>query len=247
MSVLNQLRRMLLRRMRNSAIESYDSDLPHSVVIPVATYSPWRGDARFQATYRAIAGNTLVDIYRCYELWSLIDQSAKIPGDILEVGVWKGGTGCLMAARSKLLCGNSKHVFLCDTFAGVVKTSHKDTLYRGGEHRDAAPKEVVFLAESLELDNLTILPGVFPDQTASAIEGRRFSFCHIDVDAYVSAKDVFEWIAPRMELHGTIVFDDYGFLGCEGITRLVNELSGRRGFLSVSNLNGHAIMIKIAE
>lgn len=246
MTILNNLRRSLLRHMRNAPIESLDPRIPHSVVIPVATYSPWRTDPGFQDVYASIKGNTLVDIYRCHDLWSLIGQLDKIPGDILEVGVWKGGTGCLMAARASRLA-TRKQVFLCDTFSGVVKASEKDTLYSGGEHSDSTRHEVEVLAARLRLDNISILPGIFPEDTGANIEARKFSFCHIDVDAYLSAKDVLAWVTPRLAMHGMVVFDDYGFFGCEGVTRLVNELSGVPDFHILTNLNGHAVMLKIAQ
>ena len=47
---------------------------------------------------KQIKQNTLVDVYRCYELWSLAVRCAELPGDTLEVGTWRGGTGALLAA-----------------------------------------------------------------------------------------------------------------------------------------------------
>jgi O-methyltransferase len=35
--------------------------------------------------------NTFVDVYRLYELWQVLEQVAHLDGDILEVGVWRGG------------------------------------------------------------------------------------------------------------------------------------------------------------
>jgi hypothetical protein len=50
-------------------------DAPHSIVRPQATYSPWLADPEFLETYRAISEgpepHTLVDRFRCYELWQL--------------------------------------------------------------------------------------------------------------------------------------------------------------------------------
>jgi O-methyltransferase len=43
---------------------------------------------------------------------------------------------------------------------------------------------------------------------------------------------------------GIIVYDDYGFSGCEGITRYVNEQIGKRDRLVLHNLNGHAVVVK---
>jgi hypothetical protein len=65
-----------------------------------------------------IQRNTLVDIYRCYELWTLVEQTSKLAGGIMEVGVWRGGTGALIA-RKALIAGVEDPVYLCDTFQGV--------------------------------------------------------------------------------------------------------------------------------
>jgi O-methyltransferase len=44
---------------------------------------------------------------------------------------------------------------------------------------------------------------------------------------------------------GIVVYDDYGFNGCDGIRRHVEEHRLDRDCLLVHNLNGHAILIKI--
>ena len=108
------------------------SHLPHSVVRPVATYSPWRADRQFQVAFELIRHNTLVDVYRCYDLWQLVAEAGKLPsGEIIEIGVWRGGTGCLMAQRGKLI-GLEATVFPCDTFRGAVKSRlFRPSLCRG--------------------------------------------------------------------------------------------------------------------
>jgi hypothetical protein len=56
-------------------------------------YTPWNIDNNFMEVYKLIQKYTLVDIYRCYELWSLVRQVAKLDyGALVEVGVWKGGS-----------------------------------------------------------------------------------------------------------------------------------------------------------
>jgi O-methyltransferase len=65
------------------------------------------------------------------------------------------------------------------------------------------------------------------------------------VDTYESTKDVIEWALSRLVKGGMIVFDDYGFSGCEGVTRVVNDLRGSHAELFfIHNLNGHAIFVK---
>ena len=102
------------RAPSNSSLTAYES------VTPRADYAPWNADTSFLEAYRKIAAHTLVDKYRCYEL-----------------GVWRGGTGSLIALRAQL-CGIRDRVYLCDTFCGVVKAGRQDQSYAGGEHSDTS-------------------------------------------------------------------------------------------------------------
>jgi O-methyltransferase len=211
--------------------------LVHSEIRPLARYSPWRADEEFRKSYTLISSNTLVDEYRCYELWRLAKQAGYIEGSFIEIGVWKGGTGCLLAAAAE------KSVILCDTFRGVVKAGRYDTYYKGGEHSDASEEEVRCLAAQLGiLNRIRILRGVFPEDTGHLVN-EKIALCHIDVDVYESARDVFQKIWPLVVQGGLVVFDDYGFEGCEGVTRFVNEIP-TADHLFIHNLNGHAILVK---
>jgi O-methyltransferase len=217
------------------------TDIAHHRVLPHATYSPWLLDVSFQNIYDQIKEHTLVDIYRCYELWTIGQELGDIPGDYLEVGVWKGGTGALLASSIQNLHG--KHCFLADTFQGVVKAGDADTVYAGGEHSDTSPEIVTNLLKGLGLSNFSLLEGTFPDQTGSQINGP-LALVHCDVDVYSSAKAVVEWALPKLSRGGMIIFDDYGFSGCEGVTRLVNQVRNNSELLFIHNLNGHAMLIK---
>lgn len=215
----------------------------HGMAYPISTYAPWQSDARFQLVHRAVRRNTLVDVWRLYELWTLLGELADIPGAILEVGVWRGGSGALMAARAAELRFPDT-VYLCDTWEGIVKTGPIDTYYRDGKHDDTSRETVEALVRQLGMTNVQLLEGTFPDDTGAAIADRKFRICHIDVDVYQSASEVFEWAWPRLSPGGVAVFDDYGFPACPGVTRFVDEQRGRRDLLVLHNLNGHAIVVK---
>jgi O-methyltransferase len=75
----------------------------------------------------------------------------------------------------------------------------------------------------------------------------QFRLCHVDVDVYESAKAIAEWIWPRLVMGGIIVYDDYGFHDCTGITRFVNEERLKSDRVVIHNLNGHALVIKIRD
>jgi O-methyltransferase len=224
----------------------FPAGVEYAPVTPAATYSPWNKDCLFQQVYALVQGYTLVDKYRCYELWKLIEQSAKLNnGSIIEIGVWRGGTGALIAGQAKK-CDIGDKVFLCDTFTGVEKAGPKDSSYKGGEHADTTRQvveELIF--KRMNLDNVEILEGIFPDQTAHLIEGCNFRFYHIDVDVYQSAKDIVDWIWDRIVPGGMVVYDDYGFESCDGITKYVEEQMNFKDRLIFHNLNGHAIILKL--
>ena len=207
-----------------------------------ATYAPWSHDKVFWGAQRAILGHSLVDIVRCWELWNLVEEAAKIDGDIIEVGVWRGGTGCLMATRAQMLSKQCE-VFLCDTFTGVVKSGPEDT-YHDGMHSDTGIETVQALLAKNGVTNCRILTGIFPDETGHTIADRRFSLCHIDVDVYESARSVFNWVWPRMPRGGIVVFDDYGSASTTGITMLCDELRSGSDRVFIQNVNGHAVFVK---
>lgn len=210
-----------------------------------STYAPWTQDAAFLNVYKTIYPYTMVDKYRCYELWQLVAQTGKLDGDILEVGVWKGGTGGLLCKRLKTL-NIQKTVYLADTFTGVPKVSFRDSNYNGGEHSNTSAETVIdLLSNKLSVDNYVILSGIFPDETGHLLVSERFSFCHVDVDVYDSAKGILEWIWPKLVVGGIMVYDDYGFVGTNGITQFVNEQYDKPDRLVMHNLNGQAVVVKI--
>jgi O-methyltransferase len=229
--------------LKVTRLRGKEPSMQHQVVVPHATYSPWWTDADFQRVLEQVQHNTFVDIYRLYELWSLVGQVRDRDGDILEVGVWRGGSGCLMAARA-LLDGTAATVYLCDTFEGVVKAGEEDNEYRGGEHADTSAALVADLARGMGLTNVEILQGIFPDDTADRVTSEKLRLVHIDVDVYQSARDVFDWAWDRLVPGGIVVFDDYGFYSCEGVAHFVNEMAARPDLTYLHNLNGHAVLVK---
>lgn len=236
-----------IRRISNTQVLTRRAHIPHTKVSPVATYSPWENDEEFEKVYKVAKDYTLVDKYRMYELFQLAMQAAKVDGVFLEVGAWRGGSSALIQAALDNI-NLDKQFYIADTFEGVVKAgSEKDTTYQGGEHADTDVDFVKNLFSKINKKLPEMLIGIFPDDHNS-LEIEKLAFVHSDVDAYQSTKDIIEWCLPRMSKGGVIVFDDYGFRGCEGVTEYVNELmktdSVNQDYHFIHNLNGHAILIR---
>ncbi len=223
-------------------------ELHYGYSFPSANYAPWQGDEAFMKIYSQIKNNTLVDIYRCYELWQLVEQVHTLnrTAAILEVGVWRGGTAGIMAQQLFNL-NSTATLYLADTFAGVAKAGANDSFYTGGEHSDTSEQIVEdVLKNKSQYPHYSILKGIFPEDTEQKIPATEvFGLCHIDVDVYTSAKDILEWVWNKLIPGGVVVFDDYGFHTCTGVTKLVEEYRNYPDRQIIHNLNGHALMIKL--
>lgn len=202
--------------------------------------SPWLDDKKFSEIYESIQPNTLVDRTRCYSLYLLMDQVKGLPGNILEVGTWRGGTAGIFTKVNP-----NKIVYLADTFEGVVKSSNWEH-YEDRAHADTSQELVVdFLTNKIKVSNFKILKGIFPEDTGNQIQDESLSFVYLDLDVYLSTKDAFNFIWDKVVHNGIVAFDDYGMISaCEGISRFVNEIKNDDDKIFISNLNGQAYIIK---
>lgn len=206
-------------------------------------YAPWRVDEDFLVTYSFVKGITGIDHHRLWKIWSLEAEAAKVDGIAMEVGVFRGGSGSLIARRWRLL-GRTEPIFLCDTFEGVVKAGAKDNQFKGGEYSDTSKERVENFVQSLGLTNIHILKGIFPDDTGAQLPDVPIAFAHIDVDVYESGKEIVRFIWSRLSHGGILVFDDYGFESTEGIRQMLDELKQRDDLIFIYASSGQGIVIK---
>jgi len=244
--IINLLSKAGYQVINKSKINFSVNDYQYEVITPYANYAPWLKDTEFQTIYKKIKDHTLVDMYRCFELWQLTEEIHAInpSASFLEVGVWKGGTAGILGKKLALLNSRAP-LYLADTFTGIVKASEKDEFYNGGENCVNKFDKLGSLMKGT-YSNYKNLTGIFPNDTAQLINpDEKFGLCHIDVDVYQSAKDIVEWIWDRLIIGGMIVFDDYGFHTTTGVTTYVNEQKNMSDRAIIYNLNGHAVIIKI--
>lgn len=219
------------------ALLRYDDGAVHSFPYD----SPWLTDKAFNAIYDLVREHTLVDRTRAYSIYLLADQAKKLPGDVLEVGTWRGGTAGILASVLPM-----KTIYLADTFKGVVKASEWEH-YKDHAHSDTSEKIVRnLLQKNLNTNNFQILKGIFPEDTGGSVAKKKLALVYLDVDVYESTKDAFNFVWKQVVKGGLVAFDDYGMISaCEGISRFVNEIRNDKDKLFIQNLNGQAYIIKI--
>jgi O-methyltransferase len=202
-------------------------DIRHAPVLPAtATYSPWLSDRNFTVAMDQVWGFRVADHLRCYELWSLVRQSVKLPaGALLEAGTSTAELGCLIAEAAAYFAIQER-VYLCDAF-----------------ERQGGKAQVDALVARLRLHNVQVVQVSFPAQTAG-ITDSSFRFVHVNLEASQSSKDAADYLWTRLVPGGIMVFNHYGTYGCEAVTQLVNELAGSSDRIFVHNLNGHGVLIK---
>jgi O-methyltransferase len=167
----------------------------------------------FSRIYQKAAPNTMLGETGCLQVYRLVKQTAHLPGEMAEVGVYQGGMTKLMA-----LSDQDKLVYAFDTFTGLPRPSSKDT------HKEGEFKAELAVVEKYLSDcpNILVMPGVFPASAAIA-ETEIFSFVHVDCDLYQSVKDCCEFFWPRMVEGGMMLFDDYHCPSCPGAKEAVDE------------------------
>jgi O-methyltransferase len=210
---------------------------------PVHSYpydAPWLTDEAFSQLYNKIRGNTLLDRNRCYALYLLMDQIKDVPGNMLEVGTWRGGTAGIFTTMLP-----NKKIYLADTFTGVVKSAEWEH-YKDKAHDDTSEELVVdFLQKDLGVSNFQTLMGIFPEDTGQVIKDETFAFVYLDVDVYQSTKDAFHYVWDTVSKNGIVAFDDYGMISaCGGIKKFIDEIKDDNDKIFLQNLNAQAYIIK---
>jgi O-methyltransferase len=163
-----------------------------------------------------------------------------IPGDVAEVGVYKGAFARVLNEALP-----DRNLYLFDTFEGFdpdQKQSEKQNhgLKNDEDFRDTSVDYV--LGQMPHPGRCIIRKGLFP-ATAVGLEDRRFSFVSLDPDLYEPTLAGLEYFFDRMSRGGFIFVHDYNNDSYPGVKKAVLEFSERRGvpFIPVTDFCGTAI------
>jgi O-methyltransferase len=151
-----------------------------------------------------------------YTIYSVAKGTAKVPGDIAEVGVYRGGS-------ARLICEvkGARALHLFDTFAGLPEASEWDSKFQKGGFASSLAQVRAYLGH---FPDVHFHPGLFPE-TARGLEQKTFSFVHLDVDLYQSTVSGLQWFYPRLNPGGVLISHDYD---AEGVRKAFDEfLSGK--------------------
>jgi O-methyltransferase len=195
---------------------------------------------------RAVRPWTMTGADKVYALIQAVRYVTRhrIPGDVVECGVWRGGS--MQAAARTLLALNdtSRDLHLFDTFDGMPAPSARDV--RRSDDRTAEEllaeeereRSLVWAVASLEDVRQGFAQIPYPRERIHFVKGRvedtipehapdRISILRLDTDWYESTRHELEHLYPRLSPGGVLLLDDYGYW--EGAREAVDEFLEETG------------------
>jgi hypothetical protein len=136
-------------------------------------------------------------LIRQCEVDVLCDCIKQTSGNIVEVGMYKGGS-----AQAMCEVKGERNFYGFDTFEGIPPVLHNWRLGKFKSDKNLVEKRLK------KYPNVFIHKGIFPSN-AETIKGLKFSVVHLDVDTEEGTRDCLEYFYPNMENAGFIVVHDY--------------------------------------
>ena len=219
----------------------------HSLGVELTPYSS-DFDARALQTIRATRPYTMTSAPRVFALCEAIRYVCGngIAGDIVECGVWRGGS-MMAAARTLIECEDtSRGLYLYDTFEGMPPPTDKDRARDG-----SASAAEILAAEKKDKDNLhwayspiedvrrNLGTTGYPSEKVHLIKGKvedtvtgtspgAIAVLRLDTDWYESTLHELTHLYPLLAPGGVLIIDDYGYW--QGARAAVDEYFAAQPF-----------------
>lgn len=211
-------------------------------------------DAEAAEIIRKVREYTMTSPERLFALIQAVRHvtAASVPGDVVECGVWRGGS--MMAAALTLMeCSDTQRgLHLFDTFEGMSPPTALDVAVDGqtasallAPPRTADP-ESPWCYAGIDDVRAAMRSTGYPSECIHYIQGRvedtipanvpaRISLLRLDTDWYESTRHELEHLYPLLSPGGVLIIDDYGhwagcrkavdeYLSAHGIKLLLNRV-----------------------
>lgn len=145
-----------------------------------------------------------------------------IPGDIVECGVWRGGSVMAILKMLLRLGEITRDVYLFDTFAGMASPTREDVSFYGEiASRTYRRLNRKLIAVSLDEVKKNVLGVGYDPRRIHFIKGKvedtlpsaaleKISLLRLDTDWYESTLQEMEHLYPRLSPRGVLIIEDYG-------------------------------------
>lgn len=199
----------------------------------------YKYDEEFLNVVKDLTDVLLLDIDEAFTIWSSIKATKNIEGDIVELGVYKGGSIRLMAKACELENEKKKRIIGFDTFEGIpLQIGNGDEKFLGFLS-DVSFEDITKTMPSC----VSLVKGIFPESATQAnIE--KISLAHLDADTYKSTFDGLNFVWPKLVKQGRIILHDYNSQGCPGVKKATDEFLKEKNVISIEIAESQVLLIK---
>lgn len=191
----------------------------------ICDVKPYDPEARINGIDWPTYADSMIGLKRMNNIEYCVSKVIEehVPGDLIETGVWRGGSVIFMAALLRDKQVSDRNVWVADSFEGLPKPN---TVKYAADKNDihymhpelAITMETVkdnFRKYDLLGDNIKFLKGWFKDTLPYApIE--KLAVLRLDGDMYESTMDGLVNLYPKLSKGGYIIIDDWGVVpGCK--------------------------------
>jgi O-methyltransferase len=191
-----------------------------------------------QKILAAVSPFTMTSLERRAALINAINYltDARIPGDIAECGVWRGGS-MMIAALTLLARGDTnRSLYLYDTYEGMSAPTDQDLCYDGTRAETMLQKDSkgtgIWCEATLDDVRRNLLSTGYPEKKLHFIKGKvedtipatvpqHLALLRLDTDWYESTQHELKHLFPRLDPKGILILDDYG--NWQGARKAVDE------------------------
>ena len=179
---------------------------------------------------------TMIGLKRLENLQNCIEDvlANRVPGDLIETGVWRGGATIFMRAILKVYDVTDRRVWVADSFEGLpmpdaerYPADEGDTLYQWRELAVSIEQvKANFERFGLLDEQVCFLKGWFRDTLPDAPIDQ-LAILRLDGDMYESTMEALVHLYPKLSPGGYVIVDDYEAV--EGCRKAVNDYRASRG------------------
>jgi O-methyltransferase len=180
---------------------------------------PAEGAARSDGSDWPSMAQTMIGLKRLDNLQFCVEQvlADRVPGDLIETGVWRGGSTIFMRAILQAHEVTDRQVWVADSFEGLPKPDAQKYPADSGDVHHLYANLAVSLEQvqanfrryGLLDDQVRFLKGWFRDTLPKA-PIKKLALVRLDGDMYESTMDGIVNLYPKLSPGGFLIVDDYG-------------------------------------